>query len=176
MNVVCQSSRGGVKPDLIVIHDTESHDTMKSNLDLTGIGNFFNRVSTQASSHVCVDGEGRSARYVLDDAKAWHCMNFNSRSLGIEQIGFATFTQLMWNKNRRAQAKKVAQYIAYWSKKYGIPIQEGKVSSTGIVLKSGVVTHASLGVMGGGHHDPGPNYPFSALLRTAKWYKKYGWY
>jgi NAD kinase len=39
------------------------------------------------SAHVCTDGDGNSARYVPDAAKAWHCAGFNSQSLGVEQIG-----------------------------------------------------------------------------------------
>lgn len=175
MNVSNQSLRSVPTPRLIVIHDTESHDRA-GNSDLESIGAWFNNKASQASSHVCVDGEGRSAIYVPDGKKAWHAASFNSISLGIEQIGFATFTTAVWNRNQRAQIKKVAKYIAYWSKRYNIPIREGKVSTaTGAVLLPGIVTHSQLGAAGGGHHDPGKGYPMAALLRTARWYAKFGW-
>jgi len=174
VNVRNKSSRNGQKPVLIVLHDTESHD-YPGLVDLRAIGAWFDNPKSQASSHVCVDGTGISAQYVPDGAKAWHCKSFNSISLGIEQIGYATFTQAMWNRNDRAQLKKVAKYIAYWSKEYGIPIRQGEVSRSGAVTRSGVVTHAQLGLLGGGHHDPGPNYPFSAVLLAARYYLRRGW-
>lgn len=169
MNVRNQSSRGGVTPRLIVVHDTESHNQAGS-ADLTAIGDWFNNPAAQASAHVCVDAEGRSAKYVDDAAKAWHVAGYNSVSLGIEQIGFAT--QTFWPD---AQLKKVAKYVAYWSHKYGIQIQtRGKVDN-GNVLLAGVVTHAQLGQIGGGHHDPGDHYPLSTMLYHARYYLRRGW-
>src|SRR5919109_336233 len=66
MNVRNQSSRGGVKPDLIVLHDTESSDRDGA-ADLRAIGNWFDNPRSMVSAHVCVDGEGNSARYVPDE-------------------------------------------------------------------------------------------------------------
>jgi N-acetyl-anhydromuramyl-L-alanine amidase AmpD len=173
MNVVNQSSRNGAKIKLIVLHDTESKDYPGS-ADLKGVGYWFNNPKAQASAHVCVDGEGRSAKYVGDGAKAWHCAAYNSESLGIEQIGYSTFTRAVWNRNDRAQLLKVAKYIAYWSKKYDIPIQHG-LGIKGEVVRPGVVTHADLGQAGGGHSDPGPGYPFDAVLYAARYYLRRGW-
>lgn len=158
MNVRNQSSRGGVKPDLIVIHDTESQNR-PGDADLKAIGAWFDNPVSQASCHVCVDGDGRSAQYVPDERKAWHVVNYNSRSLGIEQIGFAT--QGFWPD---AQVKKAAKYVAYWSHKYGIPIDAAHV-----------VTHSSLGAAGGGHHDPGDSYPINQLRYHARYYARRGW-
>lgn len=169
MNVRNQSSRNGVKPRLIVIHDTESHN-IAGDGDLRAIGNWFDNPSAQASAHVCVDAEGRSACYVPDDRKAWHCMRFNSVSLGIEQIGFAT--QTFWPD---AQLKKVAKYVAYWSKKYGIQIQTRGTVTGDSVVSPGVVTHAQLGASGGGHHDPGDAYPLGKMLFHARYYARRGW-
>lgn len=173
-NVACQSFRGGTKPRVIVLHDTESHDRQGIS-DLVGLVSFFDRPSTQASAHVIVDGQGYSAKCVDDDKKAWHCKDFNSIALGIEQIGFATFTAAMWNKHKRAQLKKVAKYIAYWSKKYDIPIKKARTGVGGHVYSAGVTTHSALGSSGGGHHDPGKGYPFDAVLRMARYYRRRGW-
>lgn len=169
-----QSSRNGTKPRLIVLHDTESHDRPGQS-DLASLVAWFDNPVAQASAHVIVDGEGKSAQCVPDSEKAWHCMDFNSISLGIEQVGFATFTQSLWNRNKRAQLLKVAKYIAFWSKKYGIPIQQAKVGKAGQVWTPGITTHAALGLSGGGHHDPGQGYPFRAVLRASKYYKNAGW-
>jgi hypothetical protein len=86
LNVVNQSARTG-SIAAIVLHDTESHDRAGAS-DIQSIGDFFNQGSVQASSHICIDGEGNTGRYVPDDRKAWHCAGYNSQTLGIEQIGF----------------------------------------------------------------------------------------
>lgn len=171
LNVRNQSTRSG-PIRAIVLHDTESKDYPGKG-DLQAIGNWFDNPAAQASAHVCVDGEGHSAQYVPDDSKAWHCMAYNSATLGIEQMGFATFTLPIW-KGRRNQLRKVAQYIAYWSRKYNIPIRKGRVLN-GAIVKSGIVTHRSLGQAGGGHHDPGLGYPFRIVLSLARYYAKNGW-
>jgi N-acetyl-anhydromuramyl-L-alanine amidase AmpD len=118
------------------------------------------------SAHVCVDGEGNSAQYVPDEHKAWHAAGYNSRSLGIEQIGYASFTAALWNRNGRAQLRTVARYIAYWHRKYGIAIRDARGDK-----RAGVVTHASLHTAGG-HYDPGRHYPFRSVLSLAKLYSQ----
>jgi hypothetical protein len=65
-NVACQSTRHGESPLLIVLHDTEGGNIPHSSRDLAGLGDYFDRLSTQASSHVAVDEDGHSARYVPD--------------------------------------------------------------------------------------------------------------
>lgn len=160
-----QSSRGGVSPQLIVIHDTESYNRTGPS-DLAAIGALFASSSREASSHVCTDADGNSARFVEDGRKAWHCVYYNSVSLGIEQIGLASQTQ--WPDK---QIKETARWVAEWSIKHNIPIRKGRTVAGRVVL-SGVVTHRSLGTAGGGHWDPGYHYPMKKMLRLARHYKK----
>jgi N-acetyl-anhydromuramyl-L-alanine amidase AmpD len=155
-NVVNQSSRTA-SISLIVLHDTEGAN-IPGIKDLQALGAWFDNASAQASAHVGVDAEGQSARFVDDGRKAWHCAAFNSQSLGIEQIGFAS--QLVWPD---AQLRETARWIAVWSKKYRIPIT---FSTT-----HGVCRHSDLGAAGGGHHDPGQAYPFEKVLTLAQHYK-----
>jgi len=162
MNVACQSSRGGTRPKLTVLHDTEGANVPGSIRDLQGLGAWFNRPSTQASSHVGVDSDGYAARYVKDGAKAWTQAAFNPQSLSIEQIGFAS--QTTWPE---LQLKKTAMYVAYWSKKYDIPIRRSTTH--------GVCEHQHLGALGGGHRDCGPRYPFDRVLTMARKYADAGW-
>lgn len=164
-NVRNQSSRNGVRPRLIVIHSTESHNRPGSG-DLAAIGTWFDNPRAQASSHVCTDADGHSARYVGDRAKAWHVAGYNAVSLGIEQIGQAS--QGSWSE---AEINETARWCALWSIRWGIPLTHGQVGS-GMVVKAGIVTHASLGAMGGGHHDPGSAYPLSHMIRRARHYKR----
>jgi hypothetical protein len=106
--------------------------------------------------------------YVNSKLKAWHCALFNSRSLGIEQIGFAE--QGHWPT---AQLLETARWIARWSQMYDIPIQLGSIKGSN-VSRAGVVTHKMLGPSGGGHIDPGPAYPFSKVLAYARAFKSRG--
>lgn len=159
-NVSNQSARGA-KPSLIVLHSTESHNRIGVS-DLQANVSWFDNPSSQASSHVIVDGEGISARCVPDARKAWTQSAFNSVALSVEQIGFAA--QAQWPD---AQLRKTAQYVAYWSSKYGIPLERSTVR--------GVCEHSSLGAAGGGHHDCGQNYPFDRVLTMARDYLKNGW-
>jgi N-acetyl-anhydromuramyl-L-alanine amidase AmpD len=158
------SSRHGVKPILIVLHDTEGAN-IKGITDLKGLGDFFDNPAVQASSHVATDAEGNSARFVADELKAWHVAFFNSPSLGIEQVGFAS--QGSWPD---AQLQETARWVARWAHEYGIPIRQGRVSLDGRIIQSGVVRHSDLGNLGGGHHDPGGNFPFTEVLRIARGY------
>lgn len=158
-----KSSREGAHPTLIVIHATVSHN--KPGLDdLTAIGNYFAETSTQASSHVCTDNEGHSARYVRDGDKAWHCAAFNRLSLGIEQILPGDGSELSRNLYR-----ETARWVARWSKIWHIPIQKGAVSGY-TVTRPGVVRHSELGRPGGGHSDPGV-YDMHAMLSLARFYR-----
>lgn len=150
---------------LIVIHDTESHNREGAS-DLQAIGALFADSSRDASAHVCTDEDGQSARFVHDDRKAWHCVSYNSAALGIEQVGFAS--QGSW---REAQVKETARWVARWSVIHGVPIRKGR-TAFGRVIRSGVVTHRSLGSAGGGHWDPGYHYPMKHMLELARRYRK----
>lgn len=160
-SVVNQSSRNGVTPRLIVLHDTEGGN-VPGIVDLQGLAAWFDRPAAQASSNVGVDAEGNAAQFVPDARKAWAQASYNPQSLSIEQIGFAS--QESWPE---AQLRKTAKYIAFWSKKYGIPI----VKSTSL----GVAQHSDLGALGGSHKDCGPEYPFNRVLAMARDYAENGW-
>ena len=170
-------NNGGDRPTRnirgIALHTTEGHDRPGVS-DLKGLGDFFNNPSVQASSHVAVDGEGISARYVPDGKKAWTQAAYNGSMLSIEQIGFAKWSRWFWINRRNPQLKKTAKYIAYWSDKYDIPIRKGKCSG-GSVTRTGVFRHSDFGSLGGNHGDPGKGYPLHTVLQMARNYKKKGW-
>lgn len=165
-NVRNQSSRHGTAIELITVHDTEGGNIPHSNRDLTGLAAWFDRASTQASSHTATDGDGGSIRMVNDSAKAWHCAFYNSPSLGIEQVHKHP------DKWTAAQIDETARWVALWSRRYGIPIRKGKVSKDGRIILSGVIEHRDLGNLGGGHFDCTDGFPFATLLRRARMFKK----
>ena len=172
LSVGNQSDRHGATITLIVLHTTESQDA-PGIVDLRGLGRYFDDPGSRVSSHVGVDGDGHSAMFVPDEREAWTCAHYNPVSLNIEMIGYAAFVPWQWRR-RRAQVRKVAKYIAWWSKAHHIPIQRGRVQS-GRVVRWGVVTHRSLGALGGGHRDPGRSFPFWATLALARYYARNGW-
>ena len=156
-----KSSRNGVRPSIIVVHSTEGTNVVGL-ADLVGLGGWFANPDSEASSHVATDAEGNSARYVRDEDKAWHCARYNSAALGIEQVGKAA--QTSWSE---AQQRETARWIAYWSLKFGVPIQKGKIAN-GKVLTPGTCRHSDLGALGGNHSDPGRHYPLREVLELAR--------
>lgn len=160
------SSRNRARIGLIVLHDTEGAN-IRGIRDLQGLAGWFDNASSQASSHVGVDGEGQSSRMVDDGHKAWHCAYWNSPSLGIEQIGFAT--QRAWPDK---QLRETARWIATWSRHHDVPIRRAAVTRDGRLTRTGVITHNALGNLGGGHHDPGTHYPLTKVLEYARHYRK----
>lgn len=150
---------------LIVLHSTESSNVAGS-ADLEGVAGWFANPASQVSAHVITDADGHSARCVDDAAKAWACEEFNSASLNIEQVGHAA--QSHWS---RREWLETARWIAEFSHDHGIPIRAAAVSG-GEVVRSGVTTHAALGVAGGSHHDPGSDYPLEEVLHEARRIKR----
>ncbi len=163
--VPSRSSRGGARPVIVVLHTTEGHNRPGVG-DLKDLGVFFSDTSREASSHVANDAEGHDARFVPDSDKAWTCAGFNSVSLNIEQIGFAATKKAEWFKGAPHQLANTAKWIAYWHGKFGIPIRRGAVRGE-TVTRTGVVTHKQLGVIGGGHVDPGTAYPINYVIDLA---------
>lgn len=163
-----QSERASVPLCLIILHDTESAN-IPGDADLSGLGDWFGNPSAEVSAHVATDADGDSGRYVADASKAWHCAGFNSYSLGIEQIGFASQTRSQWRHTWK-QLRETARWIAYWSIKHGIPIRRAQINGS-TVARSGVARHMDLGIVGGGHSDPGAAYPFNRVLWLARAYK-----
>jgi hypothetical protein len=169
-SVVNQSSRFGVAPSLIVLHITVSHNR-PGLTDIVGIADFFDRTSTQASSHVVNDQEGNDAVLVPDDRKAWTQSAYNSPALSIEQIHFDhTISREKWMRESPRQLANTALWIAHWSIKHGIPIRRAVTPGSGIVARSGVATHKQLGASGGGHVDPGTGYPLPYVLWLARYF------
>lgn len=157
-----KSSRHGARPELMVLHTTEGV------MRLEDRARFWDGV--EASAHVGVGNrkfgeQESSARYVLDSQKAWTQAFYNPVSLSIEIEGFAS--QAHWD---RATVREVARWLAHWSIKHNIPIRYGVVLG-GRVVRSGVKRHSGLGLLGGGHKDPG-TFPVREAMRLAKSIKK----
>lgn len=160
-----RSSREGAHPTLIVIHVTAGHNR-KGIGDLKGLGAYFKVRANEVSSHVATDNEGHSAVFVRGHDKAWHVMNYNRVALGIEQIAPGTGAEIT-----EAMYQETARWVASFAHWYHIPIRHGRVSGL-FVASAGVVRHSDLGVLGGGHSDPGP-YDMDRMLWNARRYHRY---
>lgn len=166
-----QSVRLSWPPSLIMIHDTEGGN-VKGTGDLLTLGRVFDPNQggrDDASCTVGTDEDGHSGRYVSDRAKAWQVGAYNSASLGIEQVGFAS--QNWRAKSKDKQIRETARWVAYWSRHYNIPIQHGGVSG-GAVTRKGVLQHRALGALGGGHVDVSEDYPIQKLFKYARRYRR----
>jgi N-acetyl-anhydromuramyl-L-alanine amidase AmpD len=165
--VACHSVRpAGAKIELLVIHDTEGANIPHSARDLFGLRDFFDHLSTQASANVGVDGDGQSIQMVPDSLKAWHVAFFNPWSLGLELVHKQgeTYTD--------AQYDEAARWFAWWCRKHKVPNRAGAVTKDGRITRSGIVRHAYLGNLGGGHHDPIPPWNERRFRqRVAHFYK-----
>lgn len=153
---------GELRPRGILLHDAEMHEYRHSTRDLRMLADYMGTRRSEVSVQVATDDDGNSTRIVNDRNAAWHCEQFNLVLLGIEQIGFAR--QHRWAED---QLWETARWIAQWSFEHHIPIRHGSVSGERIV-RWGVFTHAQLGIAGGGHTDPGENYPLTEVLVLAQ--------
>lgn len=134
---------------IIVLHDSEIANGPGD------LGALYNALNGQGLSvHAGNDGAGNCVRFVDDEMECFHCVSYNSQSLGIEQIGFST--QANWPE---AQINNTSEWVAYWANKFNIPLTHSTIH--------GICTHSDLGTSGGGHTDPGPNYPFNEVLKRA---------
>lgn len=163
--VVNQSARS-TPIQRVVIHTTESHDR-PGRADVDGVHAWFDNPASQASSHVIVDADGHSTTCVPDDRKAWTQAAFNSGSLSIELVAWASTPRYKWLKRDR-QLRKAAMFTAYWCRKYDIPVKR--------TAGRGICGHVDLGADGGGHHDPGPGFPWDRFFKYVREYSREGWH
>lgn len=155
---------GGQTPVRIVLHSTEGDDGLSY---LWAIGNYWR--PRGYGCQIAVSREGSTARYLDDTEIGWCVASYNTGTLSIEQAGFARFTRAQWMK-RKVQLDTVARWIAWWSKRWGIPIRHNVVR--------GVLTHydaTRYKRVSGGHTDPGSGYPLDYVLKLARTYAQKGW-
>lgn len=135
-----QSSRRGVTPDLIVWHETAG--------SYGGAVSWLCNPEADASAHLVLREDGQEAtQLVLIIEKAWHAVNFNARSIGVEHAntsakGYATEEQL----------RVSARIFGWLCLNYRIPPRWSRGG-----ISPGVCRHSDLGWMGGGHTQCGPS-------------------
>jgi N-acetyl-anhydromuramyl-L-alanine amidase AmpD len=121
----------------VVMHETEGA--------FAGAVSWLRNPQAQASAHIVLKEDGsQAAQLVSWSAKAWHAVNANSHTIGLELAGKTAET------NNPAQIARAARIVAFWCHRFGIPPKQGDAHGY-----NGIVRHRDLGTYGGGHHDPG---------------------
>jgi hypothetical protein len=164
------SSRGGSGVRIVVVHTAEGARGFRA------LGNFFANPSAQVSSHVGIDDErGVVGEYVHRPDKAWTQSNFNPMAVSAElcaaPLGTTTPCGANWSRQEWMRHDGMLQNTADWIREecqhYGLPIVKlsaGQAQGSG----RGVCGHVDLGAGGGGHHDPGPNFPWKEVMDMAR--------
>lgn len=168
---------GDHTPVRIVLHDTESHD-LEGVRDIAAIFSFWHTQKTasgelaQYGAHFVVDADGNVGEGGRPDRIQWHTGGLNTGSIGIEQIGFARFSRLIWKRRRRQQLYAVARLCAWAHGEYGIPLKVQRNPQS-----PGITTHKRVGEAGidtSGHTDPGSGYPLLFMITLAKMMQRVG--
>lgn len=165
-----KSSRGGSGVRLVVVHTAEGARSFRD------LGSFFSSSSVQASSHVGIDDErGTIGEYVRRGDKAWTQSNYNPQAVSVELCAApiassypcgANWDSAEWNRHD-GMLQNVADWIREECQFYGLPItrlSSGAAQGSG----RGVCGHNDLGAGGGGHWDPGPNFPWQRVIDLAR--------
>ena len=164
------SGRSGSGVRLVVVHTAEGARSYRD------LGNFFASRSAQVSSHTGIDDErGTIGEYVHRPDKAWTQAAYNSQAVSTELCAApinspypcgARWTAEEWSRHPNMLAN-LADWIREECAHYGLPIN--KLSSSQAQGGArGVCGHVDLGAGGGGHYDPGPNFPWARVMTLAR--------
>ena len=155
------SSRQGASVRLIVVHTAEGAQTYQD------LGRYFQTPGLEASSHVGIDSTpGTIGEYVRRSDKAWTVASYNPVSVNAELCAFADWTTDQWFQHP-AMLENCGRWIAEEAAALGIPIVRLSASEAQGSGR-GVCGHVDLGSAGGGHHDPGPGFPWNHVLSIAR--------
>jgi len=148
--VANQSSRGGVRPQVQVLHYTVSPNRPGWS-DVDAIAALFNTPSFQASANFVIDGEGNCAYLVPIEAKAWTQAGGNPFAVSYEIIATGREPAYLAPAGL-ARLRLVMREVA---RRTGIPLRRGAVAGC-TPTRSGIVQHADGGLCWGGHGDIAP--------------------
>lgn len=145
------SSRNGVRPVEFTLHLTVSPN-VAGWADVNSVVHLFANRNNLASSNFVLDGEGHCAYIVPIEQKAWTQAGGNPFSVSVEVIDTGRESIYL----APAGMKELRTIVQTVSKRTGIPIRLGSVSSSCTPIRSGIVQHKDWGVCGGGHVDITP--------------------
>jgi N-acetyl-anhydromuramyl-L-alanine amidase AmpD len=148
------SRNAGVDVDSVVVHTTEG--------SLAGTLAWLADPVSQVSAHFVIAPNGDLYQMVNSRNKAWHASYYNSRSIGIEMVGYANQPST-WN---HANLATLAQVIAWSAVEFDIPVENpaGNAYSywSNRFNAPGIVAHSQVQPWDKG--DPGPYFPWNRVL------------
>lgn len=147
-------NRGSTHVDSIVIHTTE--------VSFQGTLDIFLDPTREVSAHFVIAPNGHIVQMVDTIGRAWHATYYNSRSIGIEMVGYAS-SRSTWNDDNLSS---LMHLLAWLVTAYDIPL----VHPTGNAYDfpndqysaPGLVAHAQ--VQPWNRSDPGPYFPWTNVL------------
>lgn len=154
---------------LIVIHAMESSEKGET---AENVGLYFKRGESRASAHIGIDNNS-VVQYVYDNNVAWGANGVNHDGIQIEMAGYSNQKLLEWSDRYSTDMlDRVAHAVAQYALKYSIPVIH---LTNGELLagKKGIIGHYQATAVykpNQGHTDPGPDFPWSALLRFSNAY------
>ncbi len=154
--------------DVIVLHSAEVGEFHSS---AEAVAAYFVAATRPSSAHYCVDADS-IVQCVKDVHVAFHAPGVNTRSLGIEQAGYAKQTRDEWlDPYGQRMLRLVARLVAAKATEYSVPL----VWLTPAELaagKRGLCQHrdvtAAFPRKGDGHYDCGSSYPVDLVLQWSQ--------
>lgn len=153
------SRTGGVRPRVVCIHTAETAPAVGS---AEAVARYFATTDRQASYHALVDSSG-VVPLLPDTATAFHCVGFNTPSLG---LSFACWAA-EWGKHQVWEEQALrhgAGELGRMTQAWGIPLTR-ITAAQAREGRAGVVTHALMDPAR--RTDPGAAFPLEQLLRMA---------
>ena len=148
-------NRNGTPIDSVVIHTTE--------VSLQGTIDIFTNPANQVSAHFVVAPNGDIYQMVDTAKRAWHATYFNSRSVGIEMVGYAHQAST-WNDNNLASLVDLLSWILDANPLIPLTHPSGDAYDyPGDRYNTpGLVAHGQ--VQPWNRTDPGPYFPWNDVL------------
>jgi len=162
-------SRSKGAPRWIAVHTQEGGRTAR------GLAQFLADPANKVSYHAVCD-EHEALKVVRESDAPWAAAGANEYAYHLCFAGsFAGWSRNKWletdaadGKNEDLQLTRGAHITAWWCHKYNVPpswIGGTKIPPWGL---EGVCGHQDFGSWGGGHTDPGPNFPADEFMRRVR--------
>ena len=143
-----------VDVDSVVVHTTEG--------SLAGTLSWLQNPASGVSAHFVIAPNGDLYQMVNSRNRAWHATYYNSRSIGIEMVGYANAAST-WNDENLAT---LAQVLAWSAVQFDIPVQRPAGNAydypNDTFNAAGIVGHSQ--IQPWNKSDPGPYFPWQSVL------------
>lgn len=157
-NATGNSNGPRARTDFVVIHTQEGDGTAVS------LANYLN--SNDVSYNLVVDGTD-TVEVVPVGEGPWAAAQANDIGVHICFAGSrAAWSREQWLA-RGAALDRAAKAAAAACQQYGIPVTK-ILNGSGWNGTRGLAAHGDFGVRGGGHTDPGPNFPWDDFVARVK--------